>query len=157
MIIWDNEFIITVPEDVLVLNCFFDVQKYFDSINHDILIKKLSLYGIQGTELAWFKNYLKDHQQFVSLNGEISSPQMIKTGVPQGSALGPFYFLSSLTIYHSILRMRIAIYLQTTVLYIQWVNQQMKPVGLCKNLFSRQGRGSIITTFLLTSLKLYVC
>ena len=76
-----------------IMSCFFDVQKCFDSINHDILIKKLSLYGIQGTELAWFKNYLKDRQQFVSLHGEISSPQIIKTGVLQGSALGPFLFL----------------------------------------------------------------
>ena len=70
---------------------------------------------------------------------------------------GKSYFSSSLMIYHSILRMRIAIYLQMTVLCIQWVNQQMKTVGLCKNLFSRQGSGSIITTFLLISLKLYQC
>ena len=72
---------------------FIWCSECFDSINHDILTEKLSLYGIQGTELAWFKNYLKDRQQFVSLNGEISSPQMIKTGIPKGSALGPFWFL----------------------------------------------------------------
>ena len=40
-----------------------------------------------------FKNYLKDCQQFVSLNGKVSSPQMIKTGVAQGCALEPFLFL----------------------------------------------------------------
>ena len=55
--------------------------------------KKLSLYGIQGAELAWFKNNLKERQQFASLNGEASSSQMIKTGVPQGSVFGPFLFI----------------------------------------------------------------
>ena len=65
---------------------WFDQPRFTDN-------KKLSLYGIQGTELVWFNDYLKDRQQFVSLNGEIYSPQMIKTGVPQGSALGPFLFL----------------------------------------------------------------
>ena len=139
------------------MSCFFESQKCFDSINHNILIKKLSLYGIQGTELAWFKNYLKDRQQFVSLNGEVSSPQMIKTGVPQGSALGPFLFLIFINdLPQHIMNAHSNIFADDNVIYTMGKSAN-EPVGLCKNLFSRQGSGSIITTFLLTSLKLYVC
>ena len=67
------------------------------SINHGILIKKaLFVLYTRHRELAWFKNYLKDRQQFVSLNGEVSSSRMIKTSVPNGSALGPFLVIKDL-------------------------------------------------------------
>ena len=52
---------------------FIDLQKAFDTVNHDILISKEEHYGIRGISLHWFKSYLNDSKQFVSVNGHSSS------------------------------------------------------------------------------------
>jgi hypothetical protein len=72
---------------------FCNLKKAFDTCNHKILLKKLSLLGITGTELQWFKSYLTDRFQYVSLNNVDSILLTILTGVPQGSILGPLLFL----------------------------------------------------------------
>jgi hypothetical protein len=72
---------------------FCDLKKAFDTCNHNILLKKLSLLGINGLELAWFKSYLTDRLQFVSIDNVDSLLLTIITGVPQGSILGPLLFL----------------------------------------------------------------
>ena len=72
---------------------FIDLQKAFHNVNHDILLKKLEHYGIRGTALSWFKSYLSDRDQFVSVNGISSLTSAITCGVQQGSALGPLFFL----------------------------------------------------------------
>ena len=72
---------------------FCDLKKAFDTCNHDILFEKLKKYGINNTELSWFKSYLSDRRQFVSVNGASSLLLDIKMGVPQGSILGPLLFL----------------------------------------------------------------
>jgi hypothetical protein len=69
------------------------IQKCFDSIDHKLLISKLSNYGIQGKELTWFKSYLTDRKQRVICNGTTSDSQTVNIGVPQGSILGPFLYL----------------------------------------------------------------
>ncbi|MFN9942145.1 MAG: reverse transcriptase domain-containing protein, partial [bacterium] len=68
---------------------FCDIRKAFDTVNHDILLKKMHKMGIRGVELDWFKNYLSNRKQFVYLNGKSSSLLEILLGVPQGSILGP--------------------------------------------------------------------
>ena len=72
---------------------FIDLSKAFDTLNHEILIKKLTLYGIQNTELLWFKNYLLNRKHATNFKGEISERLNTNTGVPQGSILGPLLFL----------------------------------------------------------------
>ena len=72
---------------------FCDLRKAFDCVNHDILLIKLQKMGIQNNELLWFKNYLKNREQFVVINNIASKKIFCNTGVPQGSILGPLLFL----------------------------------------------------------------
>ena len=77
----------------LACGIFIDLKKTFDTVNHDILLKKLSYYGIRGLSNEWFKSYLTDRNQFVSINGFDSNILKTNIGVPQGSVLGPLLFL----------------------------------------------------------------
>ena len=76
-----------------LIGIFLDFSKAFDTINHNILLHKLSHYGIRGKALEWFRNYLSSRKQYVSLNDHNSTLKDIKCGVPQGSLLGPLLFI----------------------------------------------------------------
>ena len=82
-----------LEEGDYVLGLFLDFSKAFDTVNHDILFKKLQYYGIQGTTLDLFKSYLSNRYQYVEYNGAASRKANIVCGVPQGSILGPLLFL----------------------------------------------------------------
>ena len=62
-------------------------------MNHEILIGKLSHYGIRGTAKNWFSSYLSKRSQYVSILGYDSEISHVPHGVPQGSVLGPLLFL----------------------------------------------------------------
>lgn len=72
--------------------CFLDISKCFDSICHQYILQKLENYGIKDN-LSWFRSYLTDRVQRVIHNGNLSKPQKVNSGVPQGSVLGPFIFI----------------------------------------------------------------
>ena len=70
-----------------------DLQKAFDTINHDILLKKMSLAGFSCQSITWFESYLSNRRFQVSIKNKYSNVANINCGVPQGSILGPLLFL----------------------------------------------------------------
>jgi hypothetical protein len=75
------------------LGIFLDLKKAFDTVQHDILLRKLERYGINGTNLSWFRSYLSNRLQGVDINGSLSDLKEIIMSVLQGSSLGPILFL----------------------------------------------------------------
>ena len=71
---------------------YLDLSKAFDTLNFNSLINKLKFYGITGTPLKLLENYLRNRQQFVAFKNINSDLQEIRTGIPQGSILGPLFF-----------------------------------------------------------------
>lgn len=73
---------------------FLDLAKAFDTVPHEALLTILSQYGVRGSALDIFNNYLSDRQQIVRIREDLSEPKVIKMGVPQGTVLGPVLFIT---------------------------------------------------------------
>jgi hypothetical protein len=82
-----------LDQGLFPVSVFMDLSKAFDTLDHNILLHKLTYYGVHGIELQWFKSYLTERRQFVEISGVRSCPKFLSTGVPQGSILGPLLFL----------------------------------------------------------------
>lgn len=72
---------------------YLDFAKAFDSVNHNLLLYKLSKFGLSGGTLRWIFSYLSNREQVVRIKGHFSEPYVASSGVPQGSHLGPLLFI----------------------------------------------------------------
>ena len=80
---WKNQYVAAV---------LMDLSKAFDCLPHDILLDKLSAYGMSTDSVSLLESYLSNRKQQIKINGILSSWSDIQKGVPQGSILDPLLF-----------------------------------------------------------------
>jgi len=76
-----------------VLGIFLDINKAFDCVNHQLLLKKLNYAGIRGIANKLISSYLSNRHQTVKINNKLNQPLSVMHGVPQGTVLGPLFFI----------------------------------------------------------------
>lgn len=86
---WNND----IDNNAYVVAVFLDFKRAFETIDRNILIEKLKMYGVGGSVLEWIKTYLSNRSQCTKVNNVTSNCLQINTGVPQGSVLGPLLFI----------------------------------------------------------------
>ena len=94
----------------IVCSVFLDLKKAFDTVNHDILLKKLYMYGIRGNVYDLFASYLTNRKQYTLINGVKSDYRSISCGIPQGSVLGPLLFLLYVNDINSVSKFKINLF-----------------------------------------------
>ena len=72
--------------------CLLDMSAAFNVVDHELLLQKLSLYGLDDNILCWINSYLSDRSQCVIIEGSLSKLLPVNSGVPQGSILGPLFY-----------------------------------------------------------------
>ena len=134
-----DEILESLDNNLNICTVFLDLKKAFDTINHDILIKKMERYGIKGLALQIFKSYFKNRKHLVKLDDSSSDWLILKIGVPQGSVLGPLLFLIFINDLPSCTKMLTRLFADDTFLLYKHknlkklqkiVNSEMKNISL---------------------------
>ena len=99
------------------LAVFVDLRKAFDTVDHGILLQKLQCYGLKGKVLNWCENYLSNRAQRTLANGYLSERNSVYCGVPQGSVLGPLFFILYVNDMQFAVSANIQLYADDTVIF----------------------------------------
>ena len=98
-----------INQQKILINFHLDLSKAFDGLNHNILIDKLVYYGVTDKSKDLLLHYLIERQQYIQIGDYMSSKQLVRTGFPQGSVIGPLLF--------NILLMTLFMHLSYLILY----------------------------------------
>ena len=96
-----------------------DLQKAFDTIDHDILLDKMHCLGFSEPTMQWFRSYLTNRLFSVNLGNEFSSAGKLSCGVPQGSVLGPLLFLLYVNDMPQAVSCELLLYAEIRALYVR--------------------------------------
>jgi hypothetical protein len=88
-----DSWIDAVENDKMAGVCMLDMSAAFDIVDHELLLQKFSLYGFDENALQWINSYLSGRSQCVYIDGALSSLLDVQVGVPQGSILGPLFYV----------------------------------------------------------------
>ena len=95
-----------------------DLQKAFDTVDHDILLNKLKAIGLDDLPTSWISSYLKNRFQKTEVDGIFSDPMEVSCGVPQGSILGPSLFLIHVNDMEATVSCRLILYADDSALLV---------------------------------------
>ena len=113
-----DELFTNINKGLVSLAAFIDLRKAFDTVDHTILLSKLKCYGVSRNNLEWCTNYLSNRSQSTLANGVLSPEHKITCGVPQGSVIGPLFFILYVNDIQSAIRgSRTQLYADDTVIY----------------------------------------
>ena len=94
-----------------------DFSKAFDVVPHQLLLHKLNHYGIRGTTLNWIQNFLTNRTQKVVVDGSSSESARVRSGVPQGTVLGPLLFFTYINDLSSTVSSQVRLFADDCLLY----------------------------------------
>ena len=109
----NDSWCVNIGRDLLNGVIFIDLKKAFDTIDHEIILKKLTKYGVDQDARKWFKSYLTNRRQRCNVNNHLSSACPLNCGVPQGSIIGSLLFSIYINDLPNCLKM---------TLIVKWVN-----------------------------------